>query len=137
MSTTERTRMEPPDDPDLAAFWDGTRNQQLLLPHCRSCGKVFWYPRPTCPACLSEDLSWEPATGTGTVHAVTVQSRPAPHAVVLVDLDEGVRVMSNMVGIAAENVRIGARVGLTWEPLSDGRHIWLFMASGRRENEEG
>jgi uncharacterized OB-fold protein len=135
------TRIEPPLDPDLQVFWDGTREQQLLVPRCRSCGNAFWYPRPTCPHCLSADIEWTASGGTGAVAAVSVMHRPAnplmadkvPYAVVLVDLDgptgpDGtrVRVMSNTVGIDATDVTVGMRVALTWEPLTDGRNLWLF-----------
>ena len=118
--------LEPPADPELQAFWDGTREQQLLLPRCTDCGTVFWHPRTTCPACLSESLTWEPASGNGTVHAVTVNHRPERYAVALVDLDEGPRLMSNVVGVDADEVTVGMPVRLTWEALSDGRHLWLF-----------
>ena len=128
------SRIEPPFDPDIKAFWDGTREQQLLIPTCRSCGKAFWYPRPTCPHCLSADIDWRATTGAGEVAAVSVMHRPAnpfmadkvPYAVVLVDLDDGVRLMSNMVAVDATDVRVGMRVQLRWEELSDGRNLWLF-----------
>ena len=128
------SRIEPPLDPDLQAFWDGTREKQLLIPTCRSCGKSFWYPRPTCPHCLSADLDWRASTGAGEVAAVSVMHRPAnpfmadkvPYAVVLVDLDDGVRLMSNATGVDANDVTVGMRVALTWEPLTDGRNLWLF-----------
>jgi hypothetical protein len=128
------TRIEPPADPDLTEFWEATREQTLLIPHCRSCNRAFWYPRPICPHCLGNDLEWKPSAGTGEVHAVSVMHRPAnplmadkvPYAVVLVELSEDVRLMSNMVGVDATTVAVGQRVQLTWEPLSDGRHVWLF-----------
>ena len=120
--------MEPPLDPELTTFWDGTRQQQLLLPHCRACGTVFWYPRATCPSCLSEDLDWRASAGTGAVHAVSVMARgDDPYAVVLVDLDDGVRLMSNTT---TPDVQVGSRVRLTWEALDDGRHLWLFEPGG-------
>ena len=120
--------MEPPMDPELTTFWDGTREQQLLLPHCSDCGTVFWYPRATCPSCLSEAIDWKPSAGTGSVHAVSVMARgDDPYAVVLVDLDDGVRLMSNTT---TPDVQVGARVRLTWEALSDGRHLWLFEPGG-------
>ncbi len=119
--------MEPPLDPELTTFWDGTREQQLLLPHCRSCGTVFWYPRTTCPSCLSEDLDWRASAGTGEIHAVSVMGRDEKYAVVLVDLDEGVRLMSNTT---TPDVEVGDRVRLTWEALTDGRHLWLFEPGG-------
>ena len=122
--------MEPPVDPELTTFWDGTREQQLLVPHCRDCGTAFWYPRATCPSCLSEDLDWRPSAGTGEVHAVSVMARGEPYAVVLVDLDDGVRLMSNAVNVDPADVRVGMRVRLAWEALPDGRHLWLFEPGG-------
>lgn len=131
--TSEPTRIEPPIDHDLEEFWAATRDKQLLLPWCRSCERPFWYPRPICPRCLGDEIDWRPSTGDGEVYAVSVMHRPAnplmadkvPYAVVLVELD-GVRLMSNMVGVDATSVTIGQRAQLTWEPLSDGRHVWLF-----------
>jgi len=125
-----RTRMEPPEDPELQTFWDGTRRQELLIPHCTDCGRAFWYPRITCPACLSENIDWRASAGAGEVHAVSVMHRVTPYAVVLVDLDDGVRLMSNIVGVDAVDVTVGMRVRLTWEALSDGRHLWLFEPGG-------
>ena len=131
---SDATRLEPPLDHELETFWDATRDKTLVLPRCRSCAARFWYPRPTCPSCLSDDIEWLASTGAGEVYAVSVMHRPAnplmadrvPYAVVLVDLDDGVRVLSNMVGVDVADVRIGMRVSLTWEALSDGRHLWLF-----------
>lgn len=122
--------IEPPADPDLQTFWDGTRGQRLLLPRCTSCGTVFWHPRTTCPSCLSEALEWDAASGEGTVHAVTVNHRPEHYAVALIDLAEGPRLMSNVVGIEPDEVTVGMPVTLTWEALSDGRHLWLFEPRG-------
>ena len=137
MTDATRTRMEPPADPELSTFWEGTKERQLLLPRCTDCGTTFWHPRTTCPACLSDRLEWRPSVGTGAVHAVSVMSRPERYAVVLVDLDapegpdgQGVRLMSNAVGIDPDDVTVGMRVRLTWEELSDGRHLWLFEPGG-------
>ena len=134
MTDVQASRIEPPLDDDIKTFWDGTREQQLLIPTCRSCGNPFWYPRPTCPRCLNTDIDWRPSSGAGEVAAVSVMYRPAnplmadkvPYAVVLVDLDDGIRLMSNMVEIDASDVRVGMRVELVWEALTDGRHLWLF-----------
>lgn len=127
---TAPARVEPPLNPELAMFWDGTRERQLLIPHCRSCGAAFWYPRATCPSCLADDLDWRPSAGTGAVHAVSVMHRGTPYAVILVDLDEGVRLMSGTSGVDPLDVHVGMRVRLTWEALSDGRHLWLFEPGG-------
>ncbi|HMC41782.1 MAG TPA: OB-fold domain-containing protein [Acidimicrobiales bacterium] len=131
---TEPARLEPPVTEEAEPFWDATRRQELALPWCRHCQRPFWYPRPVCPTCLSPDVEWRPSSGRGQVYAVSVMHRPSnpsmaervPYAVALIDLDDGVRMMSNVVGVEAERVEVGMDVTLTWEPLSDGRHLPLF-----------
>lgn len=132
-------RLEPPVSEEAAPFWAATRAQQLVLQWCRSCERPVWYPRAACPRCLGGNLEWRSAAGLGSVHAVSVMTRPAnptmagrePYAVALVDLDEGVRLMSNVVGGDPWQVAVGDRVRLAWEPLPDGRHLYLF------EKEDG
>jgi hypothetical protein len=133
------TRREPPVSDDAAPFWDATREQRFLLPWCTECERAIWYPRATCPRCLGDAVEWRGDDGYGTVYAASVHSQPgpgrasdvsaaddAPYVVVLVDLDAGVRMMSNVVGCPPEVVTAGMRVGLAWEPLSDGRHLPVF-----------
>jgi uncharacterized OB-fold protein len=115
-------------------FWDASREQRLVLQRCPHCDRAIWYPRAMCPRCLSEELEWSEASGNGTVYAMSVHHRaPAaeladrvPYVVALVDLDEGVRLMTNVVGVEPAAVRVGQRVQATWEPLADGRHLLLF-----------
>jgi uncharacterized OB-fold protein len=81
-------------------------------------------------------MTWRQASGRGTVHAAVVEHRPEragaafadgqPYCVALVDLEEGVRVMTNVVGCAPHDVHAGMAVALAWEPLSDGRQLPLF-----------
>lgn len=128
------TRMEPAITQGSESFWDATQRRQLVLPWCRECSRFFWYPRPACPGCLGTDIEWRTASGKGVVYAVTVVHKAqnplmadrAPYPVVLVDLEEGVRMMSNVVGVDAGEVHIGMAVRLTWEELSDGRNLPLF-----------
>ncbi len=123
-------RPEPPVTDVSAPFWDATRAQQLVMQWCVQCDAPVFYPRATCPRCLGDRLEWRPARGTGVVYAVTVEHRPptgeAPYAVALVDLDEGVRMMTNVVGCEPDSVTVGMPVAVTWEPLADGRHLPLF-----------
>jgi uncharacterized OB-fold protein len=127
-------RIDPPSSSVAAPFWDATRGQQLVLPWCASCDAPFFYPREVCPRCLGAQIQWRPASGRGTVYAVTVEHRPqnpmmaamAPYAVALVQLDEGVRLLSNIVTDEPLDVRVGQPVRVTWEALSDGRHLPLF-----------
>jgi uncharacterized OB-fold protein len=86
---------------------------RFVLQRSRSSGRHVFYPRVAEPVTGARDLEWVPASGLGTVHAVTVM-RPKPpqqpYNVVLVDLDEGPRMMSRVEGVAPEAVRIGMRV---------------------------
>jgi uncharacterized OB-fold protein len=115
-------------------FWDATREQRFLLPRCSECDAAIWYPRATCPQCLGDAIEWRIDGGDGTVYAASVHSKPGPgreaedgpYVVVLVDLDAGVRMMSNVVGCPPDDVHAGMRVAVAWEPLSDGRHLPVF-----------
>jgi uncharacterized OB-fold protein len=128
------TVKEPPLSDESRPFWDATRDQRFVLPWCTECDAAIWYPRTFCPRCSGTGIEWRDDAGAGTVHAASVHSRPGPgrvadegpYVVVLVDLDAGVRVMSNVVGCDPDAVLVGARVTLAWEPLSDGRHLPVF-----------
>jgi uncharacterized OB-fold protein len=130
----EPTRPEPHASEVSAPFWDATRSEQLVLQWCVDCDRPIFYPRAMCPRCLGDELEWRPSPGTGTVYAVTVEHRPqdprfasrAPYAIALVDLDDGIRMLTNVVGCPAESVTVGMPVAVTWEPLSDGRNLPLF-----------
>lgn len=133
-------RIEPKPTDLTDAFWDATREQRYLVQWCAACARAIFYPREVCPTCLSSSsLQWRESSGRGTVHAISVQHRPAnptmadrvPYAVALVDVDAGeegrtVRVMSNVVNCDPESVDVGDAVVLAWEVLSDGRHLPVF-----------
>jgi hypothetical protein len=138
------TRLEPTATEVSDPFWEATKDRRYLVQWCTACAQAIFYPREVCPACLSADsLEWRESPGTGTVYAVSVQHRPAnptmadrvPYAVALVELDAGgddqtVRVMSNVVGCDPTTLVVGQPVQLTWEPLSDGRHLPQFEPAG-------
>lgn len=138
MTTEEPTYsnrpVAPPSD-DALGFWEATKDRRFVLPWCASCGTPFWHPRAACPSCLSPDIEWRDASGRGTVYAVSVMHQAAlpqladrvPYAVALIDLAEGPRMMSNVIGCPADDVRVGMAVELTWEALPDGRHFPQFQ----------
>jgi uncharacterized OB-fold protein len=136
--TADVQRLEPPSSEAAQPFWDATRERRLVLQWCTSCDRPVHYPRHLCPSCLGDALTWHEASGRATVYAVTVEHRPqqpglaamAPLAVALVDLEEGVRLLTNVVGTAPEDVAVGMAVRVTWEPLDDGRHLPLFAPAG-------
>lgn len=101
---------------------------RFMLQRSRASGKYFFYPRVAEPVTGARDLEWVEASGCGTVHATTVvRVKPPqqPYNVVLVDLEEGPRVMSRVEGIAPEAVRIGMRVQARIGK-QDEREILLF-----------
>jgi uncharacterized protein len=131
----ERPRRFEPTPTDLTqTFWDATRDRELLLQWCTSCEQPIFYPRERCPRCLGNSLEWRPASGRGVVYAVTVDHRPQlssrqqaePFAVALVELEEGVRMMSNVVDCPPDDVEVDMAVVVAWEPLSDGRNLPQF-----------
>jgi uncharacterized OB-fold protein len=138
MTEAQASRFEPPVTELTTPFWDATREGRLLLPWCRSCEQPFWFPREACPRDLSPDLEWRPTDGRGAVHAVSVMPKPGnplmagrePYVVALVELDDGVRMMSTVVGTDPWSVAVGDRVTLAWEPLSDGRQLYVFERDG-------
>ncbi len=102
-------------------FWDGAAQGKFLLQYCPESGQYQFYPRPLSVQTGKRNLEWREVSGRGTVysHTVTYRSPIAakgiqPYIVVLVDLAEGVRVMSNLVGCAPDAVKIGMAVKLAW-----------------------
>jgi uncharacterized OB-fold protein len=126
--------LEPPPSDEVEPYWEATRRSELVLPWCRVCDQPFWYPRAVCPRCLSDDIDWRAARGDGVVYAASVQHLPGPgrdaadgpYVVVLVDLSDGVRVMGNVAECAPDDVHVGMRVVVSWQPLSDGRQLLQF-----------
>jgi len=127
-------RAEPPASPAAEPFWEATRDGRLVLPWCTQCGRPHFYPRSACPHCGAGTIEWRRASGQGEVYAVCVEHRPSlpavfgeePYAVALVELAEGVRLMTNIVNVPVSDVRVGLPVSVTWEELSDGRRLPLF-----------
>ena len=102
-------RIEPSATPLSEPFWEATRSKQLLVQRCEECGAAVWYPRERCSSCLGDQLRWTESTGDGTVYAFNVMRRPGnpmmadevPYVLALVDLDEGYRMATNIVGCGA------------------------------------
>ena len=119
----------PTPDPLTAPFWDSLRQHAIQLQRCASCRHFVYYPRPVCPVCGSDDLVWTPISGRGVVHAFTIPHRhpdPAfaarlPYVVALVELDEGVRMLANLVDVepTPEAVRVGLPVELVYDDRSE------------------
>lgn len=107
---------------------------RFVIQRCAGCARHVFYPRRLCPHCASTALEWVEACGRGTVHATTVVARSAARGgdynVALVDLEEGVRMMSRVDGIAAAEVRIGMPVRASIVD-SPGGSLLVFVPAGR------
>lgn len=99
-------------------YVEALRAGRLIHQRCEQCSAVVFPPRVLCPVCSGAELAWQPSRGTGTVYSASTLSPrdEAPYTVVLVDLDEGFRVMSAVAGPTAP---IGSRVQLTPQPAED------------------
>jgi hypothetical protein len=121
-----------------APFWEGTASGELRLQHCRACDALFRFTHPRCPCCWSDELDWKNSRGEGQVAAFTVvhvapfpaMESSVPYVLALVDLKEGVRMMSNIVACAPGEVRVGMAVSVTFEDRG-GISLPQFQPSDR------
>lgn len=110
--------------PHDAYFWDGVRDRTLLLRRCTGCGELQHPPTPMCGNCHSLEWETQKATGRGVVYSWIVSKHPTlpdeePRIVALVELDEGVRLVSNLVGIDAAEVRNNMTVEVSFVDYGD------------------
>jgi uncharacterized OB-fold protein len=129
--------LRPVPDPDdaSAGFWEACARHELVLQTCASCGVVRFPPRPMCPACTSFDHTWVPASGRGRVWSWVVAHPPvlpafadrAPYNVVVVELDEGVRIIGNLLD--SPEIREGMNVEVAWEDVEDGVSLPVWRPS--------
>ncbi len=127
----------PTPTPITAPYFDGLRRRELVLPRCPRHG-WFFYPRSRCPHCLGDDWEWEELSGRGTVYSYTVDRvghDPAladriPFAIALVELDEGPRLVGNIVGCDVEDVVVGMAVQAAYEDVDDTT-LLAFSPAGR------
>ncbi|MGH2628008.1 MAG: Zn-ribbon domain-containing OB-fold protein, partial [Anaerolineales bacterium] len=104
----------PTPSPESKRYWEGARSHELWLPFCRACEAFYFYPRDFCPTCFSWDIEWRKTSGRGRVYTYAIQHRayhPAwqdelPYVTALVQLDEGPRLYTNLVGIDPDPTRI-------------------------------
>jgi uncharacterized OB-fold protein len=110
------------DVPEVDAFtrpyWDAAAEGRLLIRNCSACARVHHYPREFCPHCWSEDVSWRPASGRATLYTWSVVHRNdlppfgerVPYVAAVVDLAEGPRMMTEVVGCEEAALRIGMKL---------------------------
>jgi uncharacterized OB-fold protein len=125
---------QPIANGDSLPYWNAARERRLVIRKCLACSQLHFMPRHLCPSCWSDQLEWLEAKGTGSVHSFTVVRRasdPAfaslvPYVVALIDLEEGPRMMANILGADALDVKIGDAVKVTFEDRGDGAMLPQF-----------
>jgi hypothetical protein len=127
---------EVADDPATRPFWAGIKAGRLLLERCLGCQAIIWYPRGFCPRCGAAATEWTEASGRGTVYTYTVARRSfggwaaaVPYVIAYIELAEGPRVLSNVVGTAPDEVSIGMEVEVVMKPGGDA--YWFRPAGAR------
>jgi uncharacterized OB-fold protein len=123
-------RLLPRLDDDVAPFWTGGERGELVFWRCQACGYWIHPPSPVCPTCLSRDIATEATNGRGVVHSYTVNEQnwnptmPAPYVIALVELEAqaGLRLMTNIVNCEPSDVSIGMPVQVVFEQHDD---VWV------------
>lgn len=129
---TDTTSDAPFGDPSTAYFWESAQRGELAIQRCQDCLAHQFYPRPFCLTCDSERVEWVKAAGTGTIYSLTtvrIATMPdlvPPYVVVLVDLDEGPRLVGNLAD--DRPARIGDRVRVAWRARDDMPPLPIFQA---------
>lgn len=116
----------PVPTPATAPYWDAAREHRLVAPRCNTCGKLFFHPQAQCPNCISDDIGWETMSGRGTVYSCTVIRQPGhpafqhevPYVFAIIELEEGIRMASNVVGCAPQDVHPDQKVEVVFEEAS-------------------
>ena len=120
-----------PITPEAKPYWDGLKEGKLMLPKCEDCGKPFFYPRVFCPFCSSRRIGWIQVSGKGKIFSFTVIREVVgqalrgfapdiPYVTAWVDLDDGPRFCSNIIGCPIEKVHIDMPVEVVFEESGDG-----------------
>ena len=118
----------PVATPESDFFWDKTRKHELWIQKCVDCDTAFFYPRMICPDCLEDKIEWFKTSGKGLLYTYMINHRPppgfedeAPYAIAIVQLDEGPRMMTNIVGIenTPENLVLAMPLEVVFEDIVD------------------
>ena len=110
-------------------FFDAAAEGRFLIKRCTACGEAHWYPRTVCPFCHSDETVWEESPGEGVVYSFSImrKSPTGPYALAYVTLDEGPNVMTNIVDVAPEDLKIGQRVKVRLQPTEGGPPVPVFV----------
>jgi len=133
VTSTQLPVPTPSRTPETEPFWNATADGRLVLAHCDRCGTIIWYPRALCPSCGGTAVSWKEASGLGTVYSFTVVHRTpgpfrdaVPYVTAYVELVEGPRILTNIVGCDPGTVYIGQEVRVVFFDTGEGCALYRF-----------
>jgi len=134
----------PAIQPWSKLFWEGTKSRKLLIQECSNCGKRIFYPKKYCPNCRSTNIKWIESTGEGKVYSFStlyVGPRPnfeddVPYTVAIIELNEGVRLMSNIVNCDPKDIKCDMPVKVTFEDVSEEITLPKFEPSVKRNLDD-
>ena len=131
-------RALPAITPETRHFWEGTRAGELRLQRCAACSHTYFPPRPFCPKCASREVSVFRASGRATLYSYVIHHRPVPgftppYSIAVVELEEGPRMMSNIVETpqTPEALQLDMPLEVVFERLNDEISLPLFRPAGR------
>lgn len=126
-TSTYKKPVPNPENPELTKpFWEATKRHELVVQRCKTCSCLMWYPREQCPDCLSPDLEWAKMSGKARVYSFTViyQARgpafqeEAPYVYAMIQLDEGPKMISTVVGCKHEDVKVDMPVTVAFDDIT-------------------
>ncbi len=117
----------PTPDLESQPFWDAAKEGKLLIQRCLTCKEAIFYPRPFCPHCWSEEVEWITASGKATMYTWSVVYRNdlppfgerVPYVAAVVDLEEGPRMMTNVVECEFDDLSVGMALEVVFNPISE------------------
>ncbi|PCI45963.1 MAG: DNA-binding protein [Moraxellaceae bacterium] len=111
-------------------FWDATAEGKLLIKKCADCNEYHYYPRTICPFCMSDNTEWIQSTGKGTVYTYSVMRRsPVQYCIAYVTLEEGITMMTNLIDIDLDEIKIGMDVQVAFVDTGEGCALPYFTAA--------
>ena len=128
----------PVPTPESEPYWAAARHHEMKLQHCDKCGSTWFPPSKLCPECLSDDWTWKKVSGKGSLFSFVIFHRPyhpgfkgdLPYNVSIVELEEGPRLLTNIVGCANEDLVVGMPVEVMFDDVTDEVTLPKFQPVG-------
>lgn len=131
MMLETREHIDPVINLETEAYWKAANDGKLLIKYCVECEEPHFYPRAHCPFCMSERTEWREASGRGRIYSYSVMRRADPvYAIAYVTLEEGVTMLTNIVGADPDALSVGQEVELAFGASAGGQAIPLFRPAG-------